>query len=75
MNWYTFKVEQAVVHYVPTGRDERGVEPLLLDSTIDLDPALQGYSATRPLTGWRRRGWGSSPTPTKPRRCPDPHLA
>jgi hypothetical protein len=38
-----FTVRAAVVHYVPTERDDPGDELLLTDAAIQLDDALKGY--------------------------------
>lgn len=38
-----FAVRAAVVHYVPTERDDPGDELLLTDAAIELDDALKGY--------------------------------
>jgi hypothetical protein len=39
----SFAVRSAVVHYVPTERDDPGDEVLLTDSAIDLDAGLRRY--------------------------------
>lgn len=43
MDWDDFEVITAVVHYVPTERDEEHPVPLLTDEAIDLDAGLQAY--------------------------------
>lgn len=50
MDWDTFQVEEAVLHYVPTGRDDGGDEPdglVLTDSLIALDDPLRTYFRDR----------------------------
>lgn len=46
MDWDSFHVEEAVLHYVPTGRGDGGEEPdglVLTDSLIALDDPLRTY--------------------------------
>ncbi len=43
MDWPQLRVDSAIVHYVPTARDETDPELLLTDAEIDLDDALREY--------------------------------
>lgn len=43
MDWDSFDVVDAVVHYIPTERDEPEPELLLTDTVIELDDALRRY--------------------------------
>lgn len=51
-----FVVRSAVVHYVPTERDDPGDELLLTDDSIELDAALKGYFETKIVDRLRNKG-------------------
>ncbi len=52
----SFAVRSAVVHYVPTERDDPGDELLLTDSVIALDAALKRYFETKIVERLKDKG-------------------
>lgn len=51
-----FAVRAAVVHYVPTERDDPGDEVLLTDSAINLDASLKRYFETKIVERLKEKG-------------------
>ena len=56
MDWDQFEVDKAIVHYVPTERDETDPEPLLTDEAIELDKGLKGYFRDKIVDRLRTKG-------------------
>jgi hypothetical protein len=56
MDWSTFEVAEAMVHYIPSERDEPGAEPLYTDSIIPLDEQLRTYFRDRIAERLEARG-------------------
>jgi Holliday junction resolvase len=55
-NLDNFAVKSAVVHYVPTERDDPGDELLLTDEAIELDTALKGYFEAKIVERLKEKG-------------------
>ena len=51
-----FAVRSAVVHYVPTERDDPGDELLLTDTAIELDAALKSYFESKIVERLKEKG-------------------